>query len=94
MLWLVIFVALLIPLAVVVLDSPVVRSYFERRHGGLETPLPSELKDLAQKLGVMEEELEALRGELGQLQDKHEFLQRLLADPAARQAAKLPKPND
>ena len=94
MLWLVIFVALLIPLAVVVLDSPVVRSAFERRHGGLEGPLPSDVKELARKLGVMEEELEALKGELGELHDKHEFLQRLLEDPAARQAAKLPKQQD
>lgn len=94
MLWLVIFVALLIPLAVVILDSPVVRSAFERRHGNLEGPLPSDVKELARRLGVMEEEIEALRGELGQLQDKHEFLQRLLEDPSARQPAKLPKPQD
>lgn len=93
MLWLVIFVALLIPLTAVILDSPVVRSMMERRGGGPEGTLPADVKELARKLGVMEEELEALRGEIGHLQENQEFVQRLLQDPAARQAAaKLNKP--
>lgn len=95
MLWLVIFVALLIPLTAVVLDSPVVRSMMERRSGaGGDPALPGDVKELARKVGVLEEELEALRGDIGHLQDNQEFMQRLLEDPAARQAAaKLQKPN-
>lgn len=94
MLWLVIFVALLIPLTAVVLDSPVVRSMMERKTGGGDAALNGDVKELARKLGVLEEEIEALKGELGHLQDNQEFMQRLLEDPAARQAAaKLQKPN-
>ncbi len=87
MVWLVIFVALLIPLTAVILDSPVVRSLMERRGAG-DPAAPAEVKELGRKVVVLEEELDAVRGELAQLQDKHEFLQRLLEDPT-----KLPKPD-
>ncbi len=87
MVWLVIFIALLIPLTAVILDSPVVRSLMERRADG-DRAVPGDVKELGRKVVVLEEELEAVRGELSQLQDKHEFLQRLLEDPT-----KLPKPD-
>ncbi|MBI1722827.1 MAG: hypothetical protein HYR48_02835 [Gemmatimonadetes bacterium] len=93
MVWLVIFVALMIPLTAVVLDSPVVRDWVTRRHGGdLDAPNLG-VKELAEKVGVLEAELEVLNRQLAQLQEEHQFLQRLLEDPANRQGAprSLPK---
>jgi len=92
---LVVLVALMIPLSAVVLDSPVVRAWAERhKHGGGDLALQAgETKELTQKVETLEEELEAVSRELAQLKESQQFLQRLLEDPAARQAAaKLPKP--
>jgi len=94
MVWLVIFAALMIPLTAVVLDSPVMRAWVDRRHGGSGEALPSNFRELATKVQVLEAELEAVNRQLGVLQEEHQFLQRLLEDPAARQAAaRLPKPS-
>ncbi len=93
MIWaLVVLVALMIPLSAVILDSPVVRSWAERhRHQG-DAALPAD-KELVQKVDTLENELEAVNRELAQLKESQQFLQRLLEDPAARQAAaRIPKP--
>ena len=89
MLWpLVILVALMIPLTAIVLDSPVVRAWVERRHGGGGEPLSRpELEELAKKVGVLETDLETVTHQLAQLQEEHQFLQRFLEDPTRRQAA-------
>ncbi len=93
MVWLVIFVALMIPLTAVVLDSPVVRAWVDRRHGGTGESGPASVRELGEKIQVLEAELEVVTRQLGVLQEEHQFLQRLLEDPAARQAAaRLPKP--
>jgi uncharacterized protein YpuA (DUF1002 family) len=88
MLWpLVILVALMIPLTAIVLDSPVVRAWVERRHGAGAPLSQHELEDLAKKVGVLETDLETVTRQLAQLQEEHQFLQRLLEDPTRRQAA-------
>jgi hypothetical protein len=87
MLWpMVILVALMIPLTAIVLDSPVVRAWVERRQhaGPLEQP---EVEELAKKVGVLEADLDTLTRQLAQLQEEHQFLQRILEDPTRRQAA-------
>jgi hypothetical protein len=91
--WLVIFVALMIPLTAVVLDSPVVRSFVDRRGGGA-ADAPQDIKELTQKVGVIEAELEVVNRQLAQLQEEQQFLQRLIEDPAKTQGApkSLPKP--
>ena len=88
MLWpAVILIALLIPLTAIVLDSPVVRAWVERRHGsGAFAPTP-ELEELAKKVAVLETDLDNVTRQLTQLQEEHQFLQRLLEDPNRRQAA-------
>jgi hypothetical protein len=94
MIWLVILVALAIPLAAVILDSPVMRSWVGRR-GASEGEVHSgaDMKVLAEKVETLEHELEVATHEIAQLKESHQFFQRLLEDPAARQAAaKLPKP--
>jgi hypothetical protein len=91
--WLVILVALGIPLAAVILDSPVVRHWAEGRRlgGGSSGDAPSD--DLAKKVETLEHELEAVTREVTQLRESQQFLQRLLEDPAVRQdPARLPKP--
>ncbi len=95
MVWLVIFVALMIPLTAVVLDSPVVRAWVDRRHGGGGEHLPANVKELAEKVHVLETELESVNRQLTSLQDEQQFLQRLLEDPSRQNAPpppKLPKP--
>ena len=98
MLWLTILVALAIPLAVVILDSPVVRSMVDRArlgsNEGLQGALPSaELKQLTQKVETLEAELESVNRDVAHLKESQQFLQQMLENPAApRDAGKLPKP--
>ncbi len=99
MLWLVILVALAIPLAAVVLDSPVVRALADRAKAGSNPGLqglPSgELKHLEEKVDTLESELEVMNREISHLKESQQYFQQLLEDPAARRdAAKLPKPKD
>jgi hypothetical protein len=82
----VVLIALLIPLTAIVLDSPVVRVWAERHHGGGAGSTP-EIEDLSNKVAALETDLETVTRQLAQLQDEHQFLQRLLEDPTKRQAA-------
>jgi len=84
--------ALMIPLTAIVLDSPVVRAWVERMHGG-PVEAGADLKELAKKVGILETELETLTRQLAQIQEEHQYMQRLLDDPAQRAAApkSLPK---
>lgn len=94
MLWaFVVLVALMIPLTAVILDSPVVRAWAERRSGhALQPGAQADTRELERKVETLENELEAMGRELGQLKDNQQFLQRLLEDPARQGATKLPKP--
>ena len=88
MLWpAVILIALLIPLAAIVLDSPVVRAWVERRHGAGGTDATPELQELAKKVAYLETDLDTVTKQLAQLQEEHQFVQRLLEDPTKRQSA-------
>ncbi len=84
--------ALMIPLTAIVLDSPVVRAWVERMHGTSVEP-GADLKELAKKVGILESEVEAVTRQLAQIQEEHQYMQRLLGDPAQRAAApkSLPK---
>ena len=84
--------ALMIPLTAIVLDSPVVRSWVERMQGG-KIEGGTDVKELAKKVGVLETELEAMGHQLAQIQEEHQYMQRLLEDPTHRAAApkSLPK---
>jgi TolA-binding protein len=90
-LWLVILVALAIPLAAVILDSPVVRS-LASRHVEDQNPQSGDVKQLSQKLETLETELEVVNREVAQLKENQQFLIQMLENPAAREPAKLPKP--
>jgi hypothetical protein len=90
MVWLVIVIALAIPLAAVILDSPVVRAWVDRRVGPGD--VPADFKELAKRVGVLEAELETLNRQLEQLREEHQFTQRLLEDPSRAPPKTLPKP--
>jgi TolA-binding protein len=91
-LWLTILVALAIPLAAVILDSPVVRALADRTRRGDAAP-SGEVKQLAQKVETLETEIEVVNRELAQLKEGQQFLQQMLENPATpREAPKLPKP--
>lgn len=93
MVWLVILAALMIPLTAVVLDSPVLRAWADRRHG-IGGEMPGDVKDLVKKVAVLETELDAVGRQVAQLQESQQFLQRLLEDPAHKQGVpprQLPK---
>ena len=98
MLWpLVILAALMIPLTAVILDSPLLKAWVDRRHGGIpdgaRDSALAELRQLSERLETLEQELGAANREIVQLKESQQFFQRLLEDPAARQAAaRLPKP--
>jgi chromosome segregation ATPase len=94
--WALLFLAALtIPLAAVVLDSPALTRWLERRHGIREGggTADADIKRLEAKLEALESELDVANREITQLKESQQFFQRLLEDPAARQAAaRLPKP--
>ncbi|HVM42911.1 MAG TPA: hypothetical protein VMT77_05365 [Gemmatimonadales bacterium] len=84
--------ALLIPVTAIVLDSPVVRAWVERMQGG-KIEGGADVKELAKKVGVLEAELETMGRQVAQIQEEHQYMQRLLEDPARRTPApkSLPK---
>ncbi len=84
--------ALMIPLTAIVLDSPVVRAWVERMQGG-KIEDGADLKELSKKVAILETEIETVGRQLAQIQEEHQYMQRLLDDPAHRAAApkSLPK---
>lgn len=94
MLWaigfLILIVALLIPILAIVLDSPAARQIFERRGG----PAARELQELTGKVAALEDEVEELGRALELLKEETQFLQRLLENPERRPAPRsLTSPN-
>jgi hypothetical protein len=88
---LVVFLALLIPIAAIVLDSPVVRSFVLRGRG--EDIVPPDVKELADKVSLLESDLDELKGEIKRLAEGQEF-QRHLLEKRQDEPARLPKPKE
>jgi len=81
----ILIVALLIPVAAILVDSPLGRSVARRLEGGAGAagaagPTP-ELRDLQRKVEVLETEIEDLTRSLSGMRDEVQFMQRLLEDP-------------
>lgn len=88
--WLVILAALMIPLAAVVLDSPVLRAWADRRHPRDEPA--GDAAQLGKRVAVLENELETMNRQIAQLHEGQQFIQRLIEDPADPQRVRqLPK---
>lgn len=90
-LYLIIIVALMIPLMGILVDSPIGRAVARRLEGG--EPVPPDLAALTQKVDLLEGEVEELGRSVGQLREENQFLQRLLEDQSS-QRQKLPPARD
>lgn len=87
--FLVLLVALLIPILAIVLDAPAMRHLLERRFGD-QTP-GRDLKELTGRVAQMENDLEDLGRSVQTLKDETRFLQQLLENPE-RKSLTPPKP--
>jgi hypothetical protein len=76
----ILIVALMIPVAAILVDSPLGRSIARRLEGQGTSPAP-ELRDLQRKVDLLETEIEDLTRSLGGMRDELQFVQRLLEDP-------------
>lgn len=76
----ILIVALLIPVAAILVDSPLGKSVARRMEGRSDGP-PPELRDVQRKVELLETELEDLNRSVAGMREELQFLQRLLEDP-------------
>ena len=76
---LLVFVALLIPIVAILVDSPLGRSIARRLEGGGQSG--GELQELQRKLDLLEGEVDELTRSLHGMKDELQFVQRLLEKP-------------
>ena len=76
----ILIVALLIPVAAILVDSPLGRSVARRLEGPGTSPAP-ELRDLQRQVEVLETEVQDVNRSLAAMRDELQFMQRLLEDP-------------
>lgn len=78
----ILIVALLIPVAAILVDSPLGRSVARRMEGGGRTDGSTpELRDMQRKVELLETELEELNRSVSGMREELQFMQRLLEDP-------------
>jgi hypothetical protein len=79
----ILFVALLIPIIAIVVDSPLGRSVARRLEGGTGSDGGGvgDLRDLRRKVEVLETEVEDLTRSLSATREELQFMQRLLENP-------------
>ena len=76
---LLVFVALMIPIVAILVDSPLGRSVARRMEGGGAGG--GDLQNLQRKVELLEGELEELHRSIGGMKDELQFVQRLLEKP-------------
>ena len=79
---LLLFVALLIPIIGILVDSPIGRAVARRVEGPEQPSAP--LGELSKRVELLESEVDDLMRSVQTLQDENAFLQRLLEDPTQR----------
>ncbi|MGH7671627.1 MAG: hypothetical protein ACREMC_01915 [Gemmatimonadales bacterium] len=78
----ILIVALMIPVAAILVDSPLGRSIARRLEGRGDGAIPPpELRDLQRKVDLLETEIEDLNRSVTGMRDELQFVQRLLEDP-------------
>jgi hypothetical protein len=80
----ILIVALLIPVAAILVDSPLGKSFARRMdesRGGSDGHGPSELREVKRKVELLETELEDLNRSVAGMKEELQFMQRLLEDP-------------
>lgn len=76
----ILIVALLIPVAAILVDSPLGKSVARRMENRADGP-PPELRDMQRKVEVLETEVEDLTRSIAGMREELQFVQRLLEDP-------------
>jgi len=76
----ILLVALMIPIAAILVDSPLGRS-IARRLEGQPSGNDGDMKAMERRLAVLESEMEDLTRSVGGMRDELQFMQRLLEDP-------------
>jgi uncharacterized protein involved in exopolysaccharide biosynthesis len=76
----ILLVALMIPIAAILADSPLGRSIARRLEGHSDAG-QNAVQQLEQRIAVLESELEDLSRSVGGMRDEVQFVQRLLEDP-------------
>jgi uncharacterized protein YlxW (UPF0749 family) len=76
----ILIVALLIPVAAILVDSPLGKSVARRMENRNDGPAP-ELRDMQRKVEVLETEVEDLNRTIAGMREELQFVQRLLEDP-------------
>ena len=76
----ILIVALMIPVAAILVDSPLGKSVARRMDGRTDGP-PPELRDMQRKVELLETELEDLNRAVSGMREELQFVQRLLEDP-------------
>ena len=79
---LLLLVALLIPILGIVFDSPIGRAMARRLEGPSREP--TAVNDLAQKVELLEGEVDDLNRAVQELREENQFLQRLIEDTPRR----------
>lgn len=74
-----VFVALMIPIAAILVDSPLGRSMARRMEGGGAGA--GDLQNLQRKIELLEGEVEELHRSVGGMKDELQFMQRLIEKP-------------
>ena len=77
----ILIVALLIPVAAILVDSPLGKSMARRMEGGSADGPAPELRDVQRKVEMLESEVEDLNRSITGMREELQFMQRLLEDP-------------
>jgi len=89
--FLVLFVALMIPVLAIVLDSPAVKQLLVAKRQ--ESNTPGEVAELAQKVSTLEDQVDDLNRSIEGLKEEQQFLHQLLENPErGRSSKRLPPP--
>jgi hypothetical protein len=84
----ILLVALMIPIAGIIIDSPIGRALARRLEGPEQ--VPTSIVELAKKVELLEGEVDDLHRSVQALEEENQFLQRLLEDQPGRSS--LPPP--
>jgi predicted PurR-regulated permease PerM len=76
-----VFVALMIPIVAILVDSPLGRSVARRLEGGAQSEGGAELQNLNRKVELLEGEVEELHRSVTGMKEELQFVQRLLEKP-------------
>jgi hypothetical protein len=90
LLGLLVFAALMIPIVVVLVDSPIGKALARRLEG--PDPAGPVIAELSRKMELLETELDELSRSVDRLREENQFLQKLIEDKPTRPSLPPPGP--